>query len=236
MGARTKGEPDFAGVVATLVDSPTGGAAEDTHPPVSRRDIAGQAALPESWGGAPATSEPQGLLDLGALQAVHRLLGRSRPIGLRLSDATWSPARQFAEGRVCPDLLRILKLLARFTEDVVGADRVMGLARPDPEDPTVTAVLERPEFTPTAWIILAQLGSCASRPLLFGPVSGARPTPRDWDGPASRSAPRMDASPPASRDRAGFPDPRPPVHPPRGPSVVGTPRPPWPAPHGRVTW
>ncbi|HZD65309.1 MAG TPA: hypothetical protein VE152_04350 [Acidimicrobiales bacterium] len=159
-GARAQDDPDFAEVLAALVDTPTAGAGEYAHLAAGelgrhRR----RAALAEFKAGALATSEVQDLLGLGTPQAVHRLRSRARLIGLQLGNATWFPTWQFGEGRLRPDLPRILELLGRFTGDVVAADRVMRLIRPDLEDVSIAAALDRPELAPRAWVMLAELGS-----------------------------------------------------------------------------
>jgi hypothetical protein len=157
---RVRREPEFAGVLAALVEAPIHGAGDYTREAaraLNRRrldDVIGQFkadALP--------TAEVQRLLHLGTPQAVHQLRRRKRLLGLQSGNATWFPAWQFELGRLRPELPRILDHLVRFSTDPIAADRVMRLVREDLGGRSVSDALTEPGSAPMAWAILDSLGT-----------------------------------------------------------------------------
>jgi hypothetical protein len=158
--ARAKVDPDFADLLATLVDAPTGAAGDYTRDAAHQlNDRRSRDALEEFKAGALPTAAVQGLLGFGTPQAVHQLRSRGRIIGMPLGNGTWFPAWQFAGGQLRADLGRVLELLGRFTTDVIAADRAMRLIRDDLDGRSIADALDRPDLAPAAWAALADLGS-----------------------------------------------------------------------------
>jgi hypothetical protein len=156
--ARARLDPDFADLLAHLVDAPTSAAGE--YERVAARQISDRRrrdALDEFLASALPTSDVQALLHLGTPQAVHRMRSRGRLIGLQLGNHTWFPAWQFSGGDLRPDLPLILERLAAFTTDPVAADRVMRLVREDLDGSSIAGALDRPERAGAAWSALAEL-------------------------------------------------------------------------------
>ena len=157
---RASHDPGFAGILAVLVDAPTGGAGRyvrEADRELNRRRL--DDVVHEFKAAALPTAKVQRLLNLGTPQAVHQLRRRGKVIGLQLGNATWFPAWQFESGRLRPDLASILQTLARFTGDPIAADRVMRLVRHDLDDRSVSDALKDPQTSPTAWAILESLGA-----------------------------------------------------------------------------
>lgn len=157
---RARHDSDFAEVLAQLVEAPTRGAGEYTREAarsLNRQRVA--SAVEEFKADAITTADVQRLLNLGTPQAVHQLRRRKRLLGLAAGNATWFPAWQFEEGRIRPDLARVLAHLARFTTDPVAADRVMRLVRDDLDGRSLNEALNEPHLAGTAWAILGSLGA-----------------------------------------------------------------------------
>jgi hypothetical protein len=157
---RARHDPRFARVLAALVDAPTTSAG--TYAQTAARELNVQrvaeavASFKET---ALPTASVQRMLGLGTPQAVHRLHGRGRIIGLQLGNATWFPAWQFSEGRLRGDLSRLLGMLREFSTDVVVLDRVMRLQRDELDGHSIAASLDHPDRSPVAWVLLEQLGA-----------------------------------------------------------------------------
>lgn len=154
---RASRDPAFAGLLAVLVDAPSGSAGYVRD---SVRDLNNQRlddVVAEFKAGALATADVQRLLRLGTPQAVHQLRRRHKVIGLQLGNGTWFPAWQFEPGRLRSDLGSILESLARFTTDPIAADRVMRLVRADLDDRSINDALSDAHLAPSAWAILGSL-------------------------------------------------------------------------------
>jgi hypothetical protein len=76
-----------------------------------------------------------------------------------VGNQTWFPAWQFDDGRLRPDLPRILELLTQFTSDPLAADRIMRLRHDALRGASIAAALRRPETADTAWRMLAAVGA-----------------------------------------------------------------------------
>lgn len=160
VGRRASEDPAFAGILAVLVDAPTGGAGQyvrETARELNSRRI--DQTVAEFKAAALVTSDVQGLLGLGTPQAVHQLRRRHKVIGLQLGNATWFPAWQFEPGRLRPELGLILESLDRFTTDPIAADRVMRLVRADLDGRSISDALGDERLAPTASAILDSLGA-----------------------------------------------------------------------------
>jgi hypothetical protein len=156
--ARAEREPDFADVLAALVDTPVTAAGDYAH--VAARALSDRRradAVSTFRAGALRTAEVQELLGVRTPQAVHRLRSRGKLVGRQLGNATWFPSWQFARGGVRPDLDRVLELLGRFSTDAVAADRVMRLVREELGGRSIAEALDRPKLAPAAWALLAGL-------------------------------------------------------------------------------
>jgi len=159
-GERARREPDFAGVLAALVEAPTRGAGtytRDAAQALNRRRL--DSVVDEFKADALVTSDVQRLLSLGTPQAVHQLRRRKKLLGLQSGNATWFPGWQFEPGRLRPNLPAVLEHLARFTSDPIAADRVMRLVRDDLDGRSLVEALADPPTAETAWVILRSLGS-----------------------------------------------------------------------------
>ena len=158
--ARARREPEFVDVLEALINAPTGGAGEYTQAAARALNrLRGSDALERFKAGALVTADVQHLLGLGTPQAVHRLRSRGKLLGLQHGNATWFPGWQFADGRVRPDLARIIEQLIRFSTDVIAADRVMRLVRDELHGHSIAGALGRPKDAAAAWAILSELGS-----------------------------------------------------------------------------
>jgi hypothetical protein len=157
---RATSDPGFAGILAVLVEAPSGGAGQlvrATARALNRQRL--DHVVGDFKAGALPTAQVQQLLNLGTPQAVHQLRRRGRVIGLQLGNATWFPAWQFEAGRLRPDLADILEALSRFTRDPLAADRVMRLVRDDLGGRSLVDALQDPDAAPAAWAILGSLGA-----------------------------------------------------------------------------
>lgn len=157
---RARQDPRFARVLAALVDAPTGSAGGYTR--TVARELNDQ-RIADATASFKETAIPTGsakrLLGLGTPQAVHRLHSRGRIIGLQLGNATWFPSWQFSDGRLRPDLPRLLGLLGELSTDVIAIDRVMRLERDELGGQSIATALDLPDRSPVAWVLLEQLGS-----------------------------------------------------------------------------
>lgn len=75
-------------------------------------------------------------------QGVHRLRKAGRLWGRTIGNATWFPVWQFSTGGLRDDLGEILDRIAAFTTDVVAADRIMRLPRPEFAGATIAEALD----------------------------------------------------------------------------------------------
>ena len=156
--ARARSDPDFVKLLNRLVDLPTGPASDlATNAAVDLNQRRQAEVQREFQAAALPTAAVQDLLGLGTPQAVHRLRSRGRLLGLTVGNGTWFPAWQFRDGRIRPDLPRILELLARFSDDVLAADRAVRVRRDDLGGMSVSEALDRPERAEGAWSALADL-------------------------------------------------------------------------------
>jgi hypothetical protein len=156
---RARQDPRFARVLAALVDAPTDSAGRYARTVArelnEQRIVDAIASFKES---ALPTATVQRMLGLGTPQAVHRLHGRGRIIGLQLGNGTWFPAWLFDDGRLRPDLPRLLGQLRELTTDVLAIDRVMRLERDELGGNSIATALDLPDQSRVAWVILQQLG------------------------------------------------------------------------------
>lgn len=158
--ARARSEPRFARVLAAITDAPTAAAGEYTRHAARALNAERRAsAVEELRSGALPTSAVQQALGLKTPQAVHRLRSRGRVLGLPVGNVTWFPAWQLADGRLRPDLPRLLEALGRFTDDVVAADRVMRLRRDELGGRSIAEALDRRATREAAWAVLDHLGA-----------------------------------------------------------------------------
>lgn len=158
--ARVRLDPKFADLLGRLVDTPVGPAGELSHAAAGELNAQRQReTIRDFQSGSLATAAVQDLLGLGTPQAVHRLRSRGRLIALTIGNGTWFPSWQFADGRIRPDLDRVLELTGRFTTDPVATDRIMRIRREDLGGLSITAALERPERREAAWAALSELGA-----------------------------------------------------------------------------
>jgi hypothetical protein len=158
--ARARLDPDFADLLASLVEAPTSAAGE--YERIAAQQVSDRRrrdALDEFLTSALPTSAVQELLHLGTPQAVHRLRSRGRLIGLQHGNHTWFPAWQFSGGDFRADLPVILERLAEFTLDPVAADRAMRLMRDDLGGMSIASALDCPAWAGAAWGALAELSA-----------------------------------------------------------------------------
>jgi hypothetical protein len=158
--ARARLDPDFADLLASLVEAPTSAAGQ--YERIAAQEVSDRRrgdALDEFLRSALPTSAVQELLHLGTPQAVHRLRSRGRLIGLQHGNHTWFPAWQFSGGELRPDLPVILERLGEFTIDPVAADRVMRLVRDDLDGMSIASALDSPARASAAWDALAELAA-----------------------------------------------------------------------------
>jgi hypothetical protein len=157
---RARHDPGFVNVLAALVGAPTHSAGRYTRAAAgelnAQRVADAVASFKET---ALPTSGVQAMLGVGTPQAVHRLHSRGRIIGLQFGNGTWFPAWQFTDGRLRPELARLLELLRAFSHDVIALDRVMRLQRDELDGESIATALDRPDLAPVAWILLDQLAA-----------------------------------------------------------------------------
>ncbi|MDI3312741.1 MAG: hypothetical protein QJR12_00180 [Mycobacterium sp.] len=150
----------FAQVLGALLEAPTvpQGTLERiaAHALNDRRRAA---VVQEFVEGSLPTPAVQALLGLGTPQAVHRLRSRGKLLGGPVGNRTWFPAWQFDDGRLRPDLPRILELLARFTADPLAADRIMRIRHDELGGASIAEALRNTKAAATAWRMLADLGA-----------------------------------------------------------------------------
>jgi hypothetical protein len=157
---RARRDPDFAELLATLVDAPTAPKEELEH--VAARTLNDErrgALISDFVEGALPTREVQALLGHDTPQAVHQLRRRGKLLGTAHGNNTWFPAWQFEGDRLRPDLAEILKLLARFTSDPVAADRIMRIKHDELAGASIATALRRKKTASTAWQMLAAVGA-----------------------------------------------------------------------------
>jgi hypothetical protein len=158
--ARARIDPDFVELLGRLVDLPTVPAGDMAVAAAGDLSRQRQAEVQREFqAGALPTAAVQDLLGLGTPQAVHRLRSRGRLLALTVGNGTWFPAWQFRDGRIRPDLPRILELLARFSADVLAADRAMRVRRDDLGGISLNEALAQPERAEEAWSALADLSA-----------------------------------------------------------------------------
>ncbi len=117
-------------------------------------------ALEEFLAGAVATDEVIELLpSIGTRQGVHRLRKAGRLWGRTVGNATWFPAWQFSSDGLRDDLAAVLERIARFTVDVVAADRIMRLPREELGGRTIAEALDSRRWRSAAWRLLDALGT-----------------------------------------------------------------------------
>ena len=157
---RAAADPGFAGALVELVEAPTSPAGSFSHAAAGAVNRQRRAEVRRQFvDAALATADVQRLLGLGTPQAVHRLRSRGKVIGRQIGNATWFPAWQFRDGERRADLDEVLAALARFTSDVIAADRVMRLERDELGGRSIAESLDRPRRSARAWAILRSLGS-----------------------------------------------------------------------------
>ncbi|UQX12084.1 hypothetical protein [Candidatus Mycobacterium methanotrophicum] len=109
--------------------------------------------------GSLPTPKAQERLALHSPQAVHRLRSRGKLLGSAIGNQTWFPAWQFDDGRLRPDLPRILERLSEFTSDPLAADRIMRLTHDELGGSSIAEALRRPKTADAAWRMLAAVGA-----------------------------------------------------------------------------
>ncbi|MBS4728708.1 hypothetical protein MSM1_10315 [Mycobacterium sp. SM1] len=150
----------FAKLLDAILAAPTG--PQGTLERVAARALNDQrraAVVQEFVEGSLPTPQVQALLGLRTPQAVHRLRTRGKLLGAAVGNRTWFPAWQFDDGRLRPDLPRILELLARFTADPLAADRIMRITHDELSGASIAEALRRATTADTAWRMLAALGA-----------------------------------------------------------------------------
>lgn len=90
-------------------------------------------------------------------QGVHRLRKARRLWGRTIGNTTWFPAWQFGAGGLRDDLGEILDRISAFTTDVVAADRIMRLPRPELGGATIAEALHDERRRGAAMKVLAGL-------------------------------------------------------------------------------
>lgn len=157
---RARRDPEFAELLATLVDAPTAPKEELEY--VAARTLNDErrgALISDFVEGALPTRQVQALLGHDTPQAVHQLRRRGKLLGTAHGNNTWFPAWQFEGDRLRPDLAEILKLLARFTSDPVAADRIMRIKHDELAGASIATALRRKKTASTAWQMLAAVGA-----------------------------------------------------------------------------
>ncbi|MGH3966538.1 MAG: hypothetical protein ACRDTV_00020 [Mycobacterium sp.] len=157
---RARKDSGFAEVLDALLDAPT--APQGTLERIAAAGLNDErrgALVREFVEGALPTPTAQARLGLGSPQAVHRLRSRGKLLGSAVGNQTWFPAWQFDDGRLRPDLPRILELLMQFTSDPLAADRIMRLLHDELGGSSIAEALRRPRTADTAWRMLAAVGA-----------------------------------------------------------------------------
>ena len=157
---RAKKDPAFAQVLDAILEAPTSPSGRLQRVAAATLNDQRRAGVVRDFvDGAVPTPDVQALLGLGSPQAVHRLRSRGRLIGAAVGNQTWFPAWQFDADRIRPDLARILEIVARFTTDPYGIDRVLRLAQDELNGLSIADALRRPALADTAWRLLAATGA-----------------------------------------------------------------------------
>ena len=155
---RAAREPAFATVLEAILEAPPADSRELTRVAARQvNDVRRQQALAEFRDGALSTAEVKERLGRSSAQAVHVLRSRRQLIGRTVGNTTWFPAWQIQGGELRADLPRLLRTLARFTDDAVAADRVMRLRRDELGGKSIAAALDDPKRAATAWNLLGAL-------------------------------------------------------------------------------
>ncbi|HEV7852837.1 MAG TPA: hypothetical protein VGP27_16005 [Mycobacterium sp.] len=160
VAARAQRDKGFAQILDALLAAP--GAPQGTLERIAARELNTQrrgALVQEFVDGSMRTSDVQALLGVKSPQAVHRLRTRKKLLGTAVGNQTWFPAWQFHDDRVRTDLPRIIELLARFTDDVLIADRVMRTKHDDLGGKSIAEALRNTRTAETAWHVLASIGA-----------------------------------------------------------------------------
>lgn len=157
LAVRAERDPAFRVLLAELADAPTTSAGRYlTASCLNATRVDDARAVFRS--GAFTTAQVQARLGVTTPQAVSQLRRRGRLVGRRDGNPTWYPAWQFDPDGLRPDLPDILERLSRFTTDVIAADRIMRLERPELDGRSVADSLDDPERAPAAWLVLDTLG------------------------------------------------------------------------------
>jgi hypothetical protein len=157
---RAQKDSGFAEVLDAILEAPTAPHGTLEHVAASSLNEERRSALvAEFIEASMPTPQVQTRLGLKSPQAVHRLRSRGKLIGSTVGNQTWFPAWQFDDGRLRPDLPRILELLTQFTSDPLAADRIMRLRHDALRGASIAAALRRPETADTAWRMLAAVGA-----------------------------------------------------------------------------
>jgi hypothetical protein len=157
---RARNDASFAEVLDALLDAPTG--PQGTLERVAARSLNDErrgALVREFVEGSLPTPKVQQRLGLHTPQAVHRLRSRGKLLGSAVGNQTWFPAWQFDDGRLRPDLPRILELLNQFTVDPLAADRIMRLTHDELGGSSIAEALRRPATAELAWQMLASISA-----------------------------------------------------------------------------
>jgi hypothetical protein len=160
LAERAQQDSGFAEVLDAILEAPT--APHGTLERVAASSLNEErrsALVREFIDASMPTPEVQAQLGLKSPQPVHRLRSRGKLLGSTIGNQTWFPAWQFDDGRVRPDLPRILELLAQFTSDPLAADRIMRLRHDALRGSSIAAALRHPETADTAWRMLAAVGA-----------------------------------------------------------------------------
>jgi hypothetical protein len=160
VAARAQRDKGFAKILDALLAAPA--APQGTLERIAGRQLNRQrrgALVQEFVDGSMRTSDVQALLGVKTPQAVHRLRTRKRLLGTAVGNQTWFPAWQFHDDRVRTDLPRIIELLARFTDDVLIADRVMRTKHDDLGGKSIAEALRNTRTAETAWHVLTSIGA-----------------------------------------------------------------------------
>jgi hypothetical protein len=91
-------------------------------------------------------------------QGVHQLRSSGALLGVVAGRETLFPAWQFGPTGLRRHLKRILDALHSFSSDVVAADRVMRMPRPELDGLPLAEALGRRDHEDAAWVVLDGLG------------------------------------------------------------------------------
>jgi hypothetical protein len=160
LAERAQEDSGFAEILDALLDAPTAPQGTLERLAASSLNDERRSALVRDFIEASIpTPQVQSQLGLKSPQAVHRLRSRGKLLGSTVGNQTWFPAWQFDDGRLRPDLPRILELLTQFTSDPLAGDRIMRLRHDALKGSSIAAALRRPETADTAWRMLAAVGA-----------------------------------------------------------------------------